>query len=116
MRKEEWGEKRLCLCKKIKFYDLNTNPMTCPECGDTFTLDQLLGNKTKISKDPSQASKGKEELKEAIVDDIDADGLLLDEENDSMSDELDETLLEEEDDETVSFEEITDVSTPDDDS
>ncbi len=116
MPKKEWGAKRLCIKCKKKFYDLNMDPMTCPECGASFTLDELLGIKTKITKDPSPANKGKEEVKEVIVDDIDDDALLLDENDDNLSDDLDETLLEEDDDETVSFEEITDVSAPEDDS
>ena len=116
MPKKEWGAKRLCIKCKKKFYDLNMDPMTCPECGASFTLDEMLGNKTRITKDPSPTSKGKENVKEIVVDDIDEDAILLDDNNDDMPDDLDETLLEEDDDETVSFEEITDVSAPEEDS
>ena len=118
MPKEEWGVKRLCICKKTKFYDLNMDPMTCPECGDTFTLDQLLGTKVKTSKETTAAtsSKEKEEHQEPIADNLEEDDLLLDDSSDSIPDELDETLLEEDEEDTVSLEEITDVSSPDDES
>ena len=117
MPKEEWGVKRLCICKK-KFYDLNMDPMTCPECGDTFTLDQLLGTKVKTSKETTAAasSKEKEEHQEPIADNLEEDDLLLDDSSDSIPDELDETLLEEDEEDTVSLEEITDVSSPDEES
>ena len=91
------------------------DPMTCPECGVSFTLDEMLGVKTKMTKEPSPDSKRKEEIKEVMVDAIDEDEILLDQNDNPLSDELDETLLEEDDDETVSFEEISDVSAADDD-
>ena len=116
MPKEEWGVKRLCICKKTKFYDLNMDPMTCPECGDTFTLEQLLGNKVKAPKESAPINKEKEEEQEPIVDNIDEDDILLDDSSDSIPDELDETLLEEDEEDTVSLEEITDVSSPDEES
>ena len=116
MPKEEWGVKRLCIKCKSRFYDLNMDPMTCPECGASFSLDEFLGNKVKAPKEPAPINKEKEEDQEPIVDNIDEDELLLDDTSDSIPDELDETLLEEDEEDTVSLEEITDVSSPDDES
>ena len=113
MPKEEWGTKRLCICKKIKFYDLNTDPMVCPECGDTFTLDQLLGTKTKLPKDASTVSK-ETANKDDAIEELTEDELMLEDDEEPIADDLDETLLEEDDDDTVSLEEITDVSSPED--
>ena len=90
--------------------------MTCPECGASFSLDEFLGNKVKAPKEPASINKGKEEDQEPIVDNIDEDELLLDDTSDSIPDELDETLLEEDEEDTVSLEEITDVSSPDEES
>ena len=92
------------------------DPMTCPECGASFSLDEFLGNKVKAPKEPASIKKVKEEDQEPIVDNIDEDELLLDDTSDSIPDELDETLLEEDEEDTVSLEEITDVSSPDEES
>ena len=116
MPKEEWGVKRLCIKCKSRFYDLNMDPMTCPECGASFSLDEFLGNKVKAPKEPAPINKEKEEDQEPIADNIDEDELLLDDTSDSIPDELDETLLEEDEEDTVSLEEITDVSSPDEES
>ena len=116
MPKEEWGVKRLCIKCKIRFYDLNMDPMTCPECGTSFSLDELLGNKVKAPKETAPIKKEKEEGQKSIVANIDEDELLLDDTSDSIPDELDETLLEEDEEDTVSLEEITDVSSPDEES
>ena len=116
MPKEEWGVKRLCIKCKSKFYDLNMDPMTCPECATVFSLDEYLGNKPKALKDPTPKNKEKEKVEEVMVDDIDEDEILLEEDEDAISDDLDETLLEEDEEDTVSLEEITDVSSPEDES
>ena len=116
MPKEEWGVKRLCIKCKSRFYDLNKDPMTCPECETTFSLDELLGNKVKAPKDSAPINKEKDKDPEPLVDTIDEDELLLDDTSDSIPDELDETLLEEDEEDTVSLEEITDVSSPNEES
>tara|TARA_B100000214_G_C23660182_1_gene487122 strand:- start:67 stop:411 length:345 start_codon:yes stop_codon:yes gene_type:complete len=112
MPKEEWGTKRLCIKCKSKFYDLNMDPLTCPECGASFSLDELLGNKTKLPKDQSPVSKDTE--RQDDVEELTEDELMLEDDEEPIADDLDETLLEEDDDDTVSLEEITDVSSPED--
>ena len=36
MTKPELGIKRLCAECGARYYDLNTNPITCPKCGAPF--------------------------------------------------------------------------------
>ena len=47
MPKDEWGVKRLCPSCSTRFYDLQHDPMTCPSCGATFTVDSLTAVKAK---------------------------------------------------------------------
>ena len=47
MPKEEWGTKRLCPHCATRFYDLKADPMTCPACGNTFTVTSLTDGRGK---------------------------------------------------------------------
>jgi uncharacterized protein (TIGR02300 family) len=47
MPKDEWGVKRVCPHCSSRFYDLRTDPMTCPVCGTTFALESLTMAKPK---------------------------------------------------------------------
>ena len=109
MPKEEWGVKRLCPNCSTRFYDLQKDPMTCPLCGHHFDLESLLNPKSRAS-----ITKKDESAPEADVsDDIDDTDVLDDEDTDV---DLGDDLLEEEDDDTVSIEEIADVPTNDEES
>ena len=33
MYKASWGQKRICPCNKIRYYDLGREKLECPECG-----------------------------------------------------------------------------------
>ena len=37
MPKDEWGAKRVCPTCGTRFYDLQHDPMTCPNCGSKHT-------------------------------------------------------------------------------
>ena len=78
-------------------------------------LEDLMSQASGDNEQFVRISKEYSDLK-PIVDNIDEDELLLDDTSDSMPDELDETLLEEDEEDTVSLEEITDVSSPDEES
>ena len=109
MPKEEWGVKRLCPNCSTRFYDLQKDPMTCPLCGHQFDSESLLNPKGRAS-----ITKKDESAPEADVsDDIDDTDVLDDEDTDV---DLGDDLLEEEDDDTVSIEEIADVPTTDEES
>ncbi len=42
MAKETWGKKRTCPKCDTRFYDLNKDPLLCPNCGHTFSLDSIM--------------------------------------------------------------------------
>ena len=103
MPKEEWGTKRLCPHCAARFYDLKNNPMTCPSCGNQFTLESLLDGRGKTL-DAEKASQEDEDDDLAVDDDLDEDG-----------GDLDDDLLEEDDDDgDVSLDDIADVADDDD--
>ncbi|MEX1660081.1 TIGR02300 family protein [uncultured Thioclava sp.] len=107
MPKEEWGVKRLCPHCANRFYDLNKDPMTCPVCANSFSLESLTAarGRTLVSSKTSAAKADEPVIEEE--EDLDADT------NDV---ELDDDLLEEDDDDdNVSLDEIADVSTEDKD-
>jgi hypothetical protein len=39
MPKAEWGVKRTCPSCEARFYDLQHQPIVCPQCGATFAID-----------------------------------------------------------------------------
>ena len=48
MTDKSWGQKRICSCGKIRFYDLNKSKIECPECAEIIDIDFL--SNTKIEK------------------------------------------------------------------
>ena len=41
MPTKAWGQKRICSCGKIRFYDLNKKRIECPECAEMIDIDFL---------------------------------------------------------------------------
>jgi len=111
MPKEEWGVKRACPKCSVRFYDLQQDPMTCPSCGATFDVSSLVEQKSRSAAPDREAkaveTKSSDDLDETVVD--------L-EEDETVADELDDDLLDDDDDDTVALEEIADVPNEDDDS
>lgn len=115
MPKEEWGVKRVCPSCSTRFYDLLKDPMTCPACGATFTLESLTSTKTKAPR-PEKAAPAAAAV---VVDDDDVPDIedeSDDIQDDSDDDDIEDEILEEDDDDTVDLEEITDVPAEEDDS
>ena len=115
MPKEEWGTKRTCPKCSVRFYDLNRDPLICPSCGTTFDLSSILDT---FKKAPRESSSPKTEETAAInpiieTDDLDSDAIILEEDDTGI--ELEDELLEEEDEDSVSLEVLTDVPTEDED-
>ena len=106
MAKEEWGTKRVCPETGKRFYDLNNNPVISPYTGKEITLDKSASSKIKTKTKTAENQKDEkfEESDELLTIN---DDLILDEETDSS--ELDDELLEEDEQDTVPLEEITDV-------
>ena len=105
MPKDEWGVKRVCPSCASRFYDLQHDPMTCPNCGATFSIESLTAAKPKAVR----AEKVKpepvdlEDLPDADETDGDAEDTLGDE------------ILEDEE-EDVDLEDLADVSPDDEES
>ncbi len=116
MPKPEWGVKRQCLSCGIRFYDLNRDPIACPDCGATFELEVLTRAK-RLRPAPRAAAKAP-----VVVDDIedvediedeDDEAVVLDDEDDDdeavvppvaaddEADDDDDVLLEDDDDDDV---------------
>ncbi|PCD77940.1 FYDLN acid domain-containing protein [Pseudothioclava arenosa] len=107
MPKEEWGVKRLCPHCASRFYDLNKNPMTCPVCSNSFTLESITEGRSRVL--IAEKSTPKNQVDMDDLDDTDLD-------DDAGDVDLDDDLLEDDDDDNVSLDEIADVSSNDDDS
>ena len=66
MAKPEWGTKRTCPNCGTRFYDLgNEDPVTCIECGNTWTPEPVLKSKQPI---PFEADDKKKPEGEADTD------------------------------------------------
>jgi uncharacterized protein (TIGR02300 family) len=99
MPKAEWGTKRLCPTTGKRFYDLNRNPIVSPYTGEIVDIET-------VRRKAAGAIVAQEAKKAALIDeDLDADDLI---ETGTEDADLDEELLED-DDETVSLDDLTDV-------
>jgi len=101
MPKDEWGVKRVCPTCSARFYDLRHDPMTCPTCGATFTVDSLTAVKAKALRP--------EKIKPEPVDIEDLPEIEADDEVIEADDDLDDEILEDEED-NVDLEDIADVA------
>ena len=110
MPKEEWGVKRVCPNCQSRFYDLQNDPMTCPECGHSFTAESLASGKARTM----VADKADPKSAAATEDDDDAVVLDDDDDDDAVVEESDDDVLDDDDDE-VPLDEIADVSSDEDD-
>lgn len=107
MPKEEWGVKRLCPHCASRFYDLQKDPMTCPVCANSFTLESLtaVGRGRVMVADKVAARERDLDVDDLADDDIDEDGGDVD---------IDDDLLEDDEDDNVSLDDIADVAGGDD--
>ncbi len=105
MPKAEWGTKRICPTTGKRFYDLNRTPIVSPYTGEIVDIET-------VRRKAAGAIIAQEAKTAAILDDdLDADDLI---ETDADADDLDEELLED-DDETVSLDDLADVGGGEDD-
>ncbi|MEP4197189.1 MAG: TIGR02300 family protein [Aliishimia sp.] len=108
MPKEEWGLKRLCPTTGQRFYDLNRNPVVSPYTGEVVEFE--TGKTRMIAADAEDAASVK--AKEAENDDV----AVLDDDAEDVDVDLDDDLLDDDEDDNVSLEEIADVPAEEDDS
>jgi len=83
MVKPEWGTKRTCPKCSTRFYDLgNEDPVHCIECGTEWIPEPVLKSKQPMPFDPGRA-----EAKEKKDEDLEAEDLAPDEEEEPSADE-----------------------------
>lgn len=107
MVKPEWGTKRICPSCNARFYDLQKDPVACPMCGSTFSLEELLKvKKTRTTKSDAKKATAKKSVTPKLDDEDEdiiadtGDDVLLDEDDDLANFGDDDTLLDEDDNDT----------------
>ncbi len=102
MPKEEWGKKRVCPTTGKRFYDLNRSPVVSPYTGQIVNIE--VGRSRTMVADAEDA-----QTKRLKVGD--EDDLLLDDDDVAEDDaDLGDEVLEDDEDEEVSFEDLGDVA------
>ena len=111
MPKEEWGTKRICPTTGKRFFDLNKIPVVSPYTGEVVDIESA---RRKLA--TNVAARVSPQKVKAVADPLDADDDLLVVDVDVEDDaELDDDLLEEDGDDTVSLDDLADVASTDDD-
>ena len=107
MPKEEWGVKRVCPTTGKRFYDLNRDPIVSPYTGEEVKLDDTKSRLIQADGEDLSARR-------ATESDAPEEEVVLD--DDDMDVELGDDLLEEDEDDNVSLDDIADVSSDEDES
>jgi uncharacterized protein (TIGR02300 family) len=98
MPKAEWGVKRVCPTTGKRFYDLNKTPIVSPYTGEVVSLD---GPKTRTMISEKTAAKAAARELDELEEDV-----ILEGEGEA---DLDDELLEDDEDDNVSLDDIADV-------
>lgn len=71
MSKPEWGTKRICLQCGERFYDLGKDPIKCPHCGDTLSVEDFLRLQAASAGKTKRTGRGRihEDLENIAADD-----------------------------------------------
>ncbi|MFV2003297.1 MAG: TIGR02300 family protein [Paracoccaceae bacterium] len=116
MPKDEWGTKRICPTTGRRFYDLKKNPIVSPYTGETVTVDANTRTRVAVAETTKKPEKAVAEEAEVVEDqtpdqnDDDDDILKGTDDGDSN---LGDDVLDDDQDENVSLDEITDVAVKD---
>ena len=102
MPKEEWGTKRVCPTTGKHFYDLNANPIVSPYTGEVVTFESGKGRTMIADAEDAQTKKAKATK--------DEDDLVLEDDEDTDGDLGDDVLEDDDENSTVSLDELADVS------
>lgn len=102
MPKEEWGKKRVCPTTGKRFYDLNRSPVVSPYTGQVVSLD--VGRARTIAADAEDAQTKRLQVA------AEEDEILLDDEAATEDVDLGDEVLEDDEDDEVSFDELGDVA------
>ena len=106
MSKEEWGVKRVCPTTGKRFYDLNKTPIISPYTGESVELNPQKSRMIAADAEDAASVKAK-----AMGED---DEVILDDDDPKVDVDLGDEVLEDEE-ETVSLDDIADVSNDDED-
>lgn len=106
MPKDEWGKKRICPTTGKRFYDLNKSPIVSPYSGLIVTLDTSRSRTMVADAEDMQSKKAKPAE--------DEEDLLLDDDVADDDADLGDEVLEDEEDDDVSFDELGDVAANED--
>jgi uncharacterized protein (TIGR02300 family) len=106
MPKEEWGKKRVCPTTGKRFYDLNRTPIVSPYTGQVVSIE--VGRSRTMVADAEDAQTKRLKVGEE-------DDLLLEDDDPVVDDDADlgDEVLEDDEDEEVSFEDLGDVASDD---
>jgi uncharacterized protein (TIGR02300 family) len=104
MPKPEWGTKRICPTTGKRFYDLNRSPVVSPYTGEIVDIESA--RRKAVAAVISRVAAEKDEV---LVDDIEAEEDLMAPPAGEASD-IDDELLEDDADENVSLDDLTDVA------
>ena len=105
MPKEEWGVKRVCPTTGKRFYDLKKTPIVSPYTGEAVELNQQKSRMIAADAEDAATVKAK-----GIPDE---DEVILEDDDPKTEVDLGDDVLEDEED-TVSLDEIADVPNDDD--
>ncbi len=100
MAKEEWGLKHICPNCGSKFYDFYKDPILCPACGTQIIV--AASESVTLDSDPDSETGMADDASDPIDEAEDTDV------------EIDENVLDDTDDDTMSLDEITDMPSEDD--
>lgn len=95
--KPEWGQKRICKKCKTTFYDMKKNPIVCPKCQTSFTIEELVPRYMRPTVE--DASKNKIEVEVEDFDTADDAGLPDNGDIDDAADISEENISTEKDSE-----------------
>ncbi|MCY4153157.1 MAG: TIGR02300 family protein [Aestuariivita sp.] len=105
MPKKEWGVKRECPETEKRFYDLNRDPIVSPYTGEVVELDAGKSQMT-TARTVTEKPKSKQEN---IAD----DAVIAD--DDGVNVAIDDDLLDEDEEDSVSLDDIADLPSEDED-
>ncbi len=103
MPKEEWGVKRMCPTTGRRFYDLNKLPVVSPYTGEVVDIDSVR-RKGAVPAARMVVDKGPKDPEHVL--EADDDILVADAADDP---ELEDELLEADEDEAVSLDDLAEV-------
>jgi uncharacterized protein (TIGR02300 family) len=107
MPKEEWGKKRVCPTTGKRFYDLNRTPIVSPYTGQVVNIDVGRSRTMVADAEDAQTKRLKVGDEEDLL--LDDDDAVVDDDDADLGDEV----LEDDEDEEVSFEDLGDVASDD---